>query len=469
MTERVGKYEVAAVLGEGGMGVVYRARDPVLARDVALKVLDAGLARDPTLVRRFEEEARAIARVQHPNVMRIFVVGEDRGRRYYAMEFIRGRTLAALIDERGPMPLAAAASVFRQILQAIRQIHQAGIVHRDVKTANVMLEEGTGRAVLMDFGLAKGDYRDSFTMVGAILGTPEYMAPEQAMGGAVDSRSDIYSLGAVLFEMLTGRPPFQAPDTIAVLKKQVEEAPPPARSLRPDTPPAVDAALARMLAKDPAERPSSVDAVEAEMAAAWPDGGFQRPSPDASPTQTLRPRPSPDDVTKVAPAQPAAKPASSPPATAPAPSRPAWPAPPPPVRPKRDPVALGLLVFGAVAGLLGLALLAAWWLGGRRVAPPSAASPSPQLQAPEPPADGEEVDVEMSDRTRRTLRWIETENRIEAGRPVLYGIFLAGNDRIALRLEEPSEVTAITFKRGGAAPRPAETRAGPPSKGGDKP
>ncbi|HRU04467.1 MAG TPA: serine/threonine-protein kinase [Candidatus Brocadiia bacterium] len=467
MIERVGKYEVAAVLGEGGMGVVYRARDPVLARDVALKVLDAGLARDPILVRRFEEEARAIARVQHPNVMRIFAVGEDQGRRYYAMELIRGVTLASRLDERGPMPLAEAAAVFRQILRAVRQIHQAGIVHRDVKTANVMIEEGTGRAVLMDFGLAKGDYRDSFTTVGAILGTPEYMAPEQAMGGAVDARSDIYSLGAVLFEMLTGGPPFQAPDTIAVLKKQVEEAPPRVRSRRPDAPQGLEAVLSRMLAKDPAQRPASVEALEEELATAWPGAGISRPGLSAAPARA--PRPSPDDVTKVAPAPPPVV-TPGPKVLAAASGRATWTALPPPPRHGRDPVALGLLIFGAVAGLLGLALLAAWWLDSRRGADPSSAvSPSPQLQTPEPPAGGVDVDIEMSDGTRRTARWLHTERRVEAGRPVLYGIFLSGHDRIALRLEEPSEVTAITPKRGGTAPRTAEPRAEPPSKGGDNP
>jgi len=212
-TERFGPYTVHEELGEGGMAIVYRARDKELRRDVALKVLFPHLARRSEIVRRFHREARAAAGLEHPNILRIYDVGGGEGDDppYIVMELIRGRSLLAEIEQRGPMLAEVAACVGALLADALAAAHKASIVHRDMKPANVMIAPG-GRILLTDFGVARLETEDSLvTKTGAVLGTPAYMAPEQAQGEIekLDERADVFSLGAILCEILTGRPPLR--------------------------------------------------------------------------------------------------------------------------------------------------------------------------------------------------------------------------------------------------------------------
>lgn len=262
---RLGIYRLESKIGKGGMGSVYLAYDPTLKRRVAIKVLPARLAADRDYVARFEREATTLAQIRHPNLMHIYAVGQDRGLHYIAMEYIQGRTLAELIKERGPLPVADAARILSQILAALGKVHAAGIVHRDLKPANILIDEDD-RAVLMDFGLAKPRYDRSVTTESIILGTPEYMAPELAEGADADFRSEIYACGILLFEMLIGNVPFRASSAIATLRQHIEKSVPSVCRLRPDLPLPLDAMLAKALAKKPEERYLDVQAFAADLA-----------------------------------------------------------------------------------------------------------------------------------------------------------------------------------------------------------
>jgi hypothetical protein len=253
-----GRYRVQRLLGRGGMGAVYLADDEVLRELVALKVIASAWAVDDVaMIARFKGEATAARKVSSPNVIRIHDLGEARpGLLYLSMEYFPGRTLAEVITQRGLVPLADARDYLRQICTGLGAAHDAGVIHRDLKPQNVLVGE-RGAVKLIDFGLAKAASGHGLTSTGALLGTPNYMAPEQLRGKAVDVRTDLYALGALAFHLLTGRPPFAGDNPIAVGFAHLTEPPPTVRSLRPD----VDAALEQMvlaaLAKDPAQRPAS--------------------------------------------------------------------------------------------------------------------------------------------------------------------------------------------------------------------
>jgi serine/threonine-protein kinase len=247
-------YRVLAKIGEGGMGAVFRALDEGLDREVAIKVLPPSLAREESFRTRFLREARALARVKHPNLVQIYNVAVDKGLHFFAMEYVRGKTLATRIARGPALTRQEFLAVAGQVLAAIGAVHAAGVTHRDVKTANIMVEDG-GRAVLMDLGLAKDQVSAGVTTEGMILGTPEYMPPEQAHGEPATARSDIYSFGVVLFEMAAGRVPFTGKSAIAVLRKQCDEEPPDLAELRPDLGPEICDAVRAAMTKDPAERP----------------------------------------------------------------------------------------------------------------------------------------------------------------------------------------------------------------------
>jgi len=249
-------YRVLAKIGEGGMGAVFRSLDEGLDREVAIKVLPPSLAREESFRTRFLREARALARVKHPNLVQIYTVAADKGLHFFAMEYVRGRTLGTRIARGPALTREEFLSVAGQVLAAIGAVHAAGVTHRDVKTANIMVEDG-GRAVLMDLGLAKDQVSAGVTTEGMILGTPEYMPPEQAHGEPANARSDIYSFGVVLFEMAAGHVPFTGKSAIAVLRKQCDEAPPDLGELRPDLGPEISEAVRAAMEKDPAERPGS--------------------------------------------------------------------------------------------------------------------------------------------------------------------------------------------------------------------
>ena len=255
-----GRYELLEVIGRGGMGVVYRAHDRVLERTVAVKVLQAELAETRTLVERFEREARAAAKLSDPNVVPVFDTGRDPSDRYIVMEHVTGVSLAELLRERGALPVSRAIEIAAQIASALAAAHAAGIVHRDVKPGNVMIDRA-GAAKVLDFGIARARADDALTRATVVLGSAPYMSPEVALGATADERSDIYSLGCVLYEMLTGRPPFIGDLPAAVMNQQVSATPVPPRELVPTLPPALDALVVEMLAKRPEDRPQQAAAL----------------------------------------------------------------------------------------------------------------------------------------------------------------------------------------------------------------
>jgi len=257
-----GRYEIERPLGHGAMAVVDLARDVELDRPVALKRLAENLSRDEELRARFLREGRLAARLAHPNVVRIFDVGEDGGRPFIAMEYVDGETLAELVARTGPLAADEAAGLGVQVCRALAAAHDAGLVHRDVKPQNLLL--GSNRLLkLGDFGIAFGLGGTRLTMAGTVLGTAAYLAPEQARGEEVTAAADLYGVGAVLYELLTGRPP-RAPASIADLTDATEIAPP------PNAPPALAGIVMRCLAADPGARPRSAAGLAHELAATLP-------------------------------------------------------------------------------------------------------------------------------------------------------------------------------------------------------
>ena len=259
-----GRYQVQALLGVGGMGTVYRALQHPLERQVALKLIHRELAKNETIVARFEREMRMTASIEHPHTVRVYDFGRIDGQPFLAMEYLAGRSLRAVLDTGGALPIERLAAIGLQIAKALRAAHQAGIVHRDLKPDNVLLVDGYGErdfVKVLDFGIARPlEQEPGFqTVAGAIVGTPAYMSPEQVTGAAIDARSDLYALGVMLFEMATGAPPF-AGSTTALLVAQAQQAPPSLDGF--DAIPAgVRMLIAQLLQKDPAARPASAEAV----------------------------------------------------------------------------------------------------------------------------------------------------------------------------------------------------------------
>src|SRR5512143_3903071 len=260
----LGPYRIVAPLGAGGMGEVYRARDTRLARDVAVKVIPAALAGDRDRVLRFEQEARAAGALSHPNVIVIHDIGEHEGSPFVVMELLEGETLRERLAH-GPLPPRKAADVACQAAQGLAAAHEMGIVHRDLKPENLFLTKD-GRVKVLDFGLAKlarpevlapiGEKPTSVahTETGAILGTVGYMSPEQVRGEATDHRSDLFALGSILYELLTGRRPFHGPTYVDTLHAILNEEPAPLSAQRPEAPLQLARILRRCLAKDPERR-----------------------------------------------------------------------------------------------------------------------------------------------------------------------------------------------------------------------
>ncbi|HKJ36594.1 MAG TPA: PASTA domain-containing protein [Solirubrobacterales bacterium] len=259
-----GRYTLTRRLGSGGMADVWCANDSQLGREVALKVLHENFARDTEFVERFRREASSAAGLQHPNVVGVFDRGELEDTYYIAMEYIDGSSLKELI-ERG-LTIPEAVEVTRQVLSAAEFAHERNIVHRDLKPLNVLIDR-SGRIRVTDFGIASAGGSE-ITQTGSVMGTAQYLSPEQAQGMEVTASSDVYSIGVMLFEMLTGRVPFDGDSPVAIAMKQVSESPPPPSSINPQVPPALDSVVLRALAKDPANRYQSAAEMHAALDAA---------------------------------------------------------------------------------------------------------------------------------------------------------------------------------------------------------
>ena len=247
-----GRYRITRKLGSGGMANVYLAEDQELGRRVAIKVLDDRHSSDDQFVERFRREAKNAAGLSHPNIVSIYDRGEAEGSYYIAMEYVEGRTLKELLVARGPSPIGIGIDYTRQILSALRFAHRNGIVHRDIKPHNVIVD-GEGRVKVMDFGIARAG-ASQMTEAGSIIGTAQYLSPEQARGAPVDQSSDLYSTGVVLYELLTGGVPFTGETPVEIAMKHLSQPPEPPSTHRPEVPRDLDYVVLRALAKDPAER-----------------------------------------------------------------------------------------------------------------------------------------------------------------------------------------------------------------------
>jgi serine/threonine-protein kinase len=320
----IGGYRIEQKLGEGGMGAVYRARHRSLPKDVALKVLWPSYLRIPQFRERFEQEADVLCRLEHPNVVSVMDKGEDDDMLWIAMQFVDGVDLHTALAEHGPFPPEQAVAVVAAVGRALDHAHERGLLHRDVKPANIMLKRGTGEAMLTDFGIAKDAALASpLTQTGVVLGTFAYSAPEQLGGMPMDGRADVYSLGAVLFELLTGRKAFPQEGQYQLIAAVSFEPAPDLRTIRPDLPPALADVVGRALAKDPAQRyPTGAALADAARTALQPRPvapatvlGAGQPSPDDVATQE-HPRPAP-----TLPAPPPVQPPVQLPLPAPAPRR----------------------------------------------------------------------------------------------------------------------------------------------------
>jgi len=262
-----GRYELQELVGSGGMSSVYRALDQLLERNVALKILHPHYGDDAEYVERFRREARAVAQLSHPNIVTVIDRGEADGQQYIVFEYIDGESLKQLVDRTGPLPARRAIELVLQVADALAFAHQAGLVHRDVKPQNVLVTDD-GEAKVTDFGIARSlDVEHGVTQTGTVLGTSNYLSPEQARGHAVTPATDVYSLGVVLFELLTGDVPFPGDNFVAVAMKHINEPPPPLLERRPDVPVRLVHAVERALAKEPAARFQTMEAFAAELRA----------------------------------------------------------------------------------------------------------------------------------------------------------------------------------------------------------
>ncbi len=262
-----GRYELEELVGTGGMSSVYRAHDRLLERHVAIKVLHDQFTADGDHVERFRREARAVAQLSHPNIVTVIDRGEQDDRQFIVFEYIDGENLKSLLEREGPLPEREAIGLALQIARALGFAHGQGLVHRDVKPQNVLLNDA-GQAKVTDFGIARSlDVQGGLTQTGTVMGTSDYIAPEQARGSRVDAQSDVYSLGAVLYELLTGEVPFLGDNFVAVAMQHINQPPPSVRERRPELSPGVDAVIRRAMAKEPRDRFRSMDELCAGLSA----------------------------------------------------------------------------------------------------------------------------------------------------------------------------------------------------------
>jgi serine/threonine-protein kinase len=263
---KLGRYEIVAELGQGAMGVVYRALDPVLNRVVAIKTINMALKQDEIAEyeARFYQEAQAAGGLNHPNIVTVYDIGKSGTVAYMAMEFLEGDELAALLARGTALPVMRAVNIAMQVADGLAYAHEHDVIHRDIKPANIMITNA-GLAKITDFGIARMRAAKVMTQTGVVLGSPKYMSPEQVLGKRAEARSDIFSLGAVLYEMLTGKAPFVAADVNAMMFQTLNLIPPPPSTFKPVVPAMLDLIIAKMLAKGPDDRYSSARELVADL------------------------------------------------------------------------------------------------------------------------------------------------------------------------------------------------------------
>lgn len=287
MTSSIGKYRIDSTIGQGAMGVVYKAFDPQIERTVAIKTIRKELlAPDPdgaeSLLSRFKREAKAAGQLNHPNIVTIYEYGEAAGTVFLAMEHVVGQTLKGLLQEEAPLTSATVADITLQLLDALAYSHRRGVIHRDIKPDNIFVKDD-GQIKILDFGLARLDASD-LTQFGTVMGTPTYMSPEQFSSGDVDARTDLYAAGIILYQLVTGVKPFQGDSIPAIMYQVVNSAPPDPTALNSNLPTATAAILAKATAKDPAERYQSAEEFAAAIRTADPEHGFAPPRPATTAT-----------------------------------------------------------------------------------------------------------------------------------------------------------------------------------------
>jgi serine/threonine-protein kinase len=454
-----GKYELRRMLGRGGMGAVFLAHDLTLEREVAIKVLPPDISQDPQVVRRFQQEAKTAAKLDHPNIIPIYRVESEAGLNYFVMKYIAGTSLEDVLERKEALRADYIQRVLWEAACALGHAHQRGVVHRDVKPANIMFDHD-GRVMLTDFGISKAlQAASGFTGTGMIIGTPHYMAPEQAKGAPVDGRADQYSLAVVGHRMISQQLPFTGDSVHTILYKHIYEDPPAAQ--RSDVPAFVTAAIRRGLAKEPEHRFASME----EFATAiWPEQPVAAPGAGSTPS---RPRPrmiSTDTPTQMTNAPTTPLPAVSRPVTRPAPTR----------RRSRAGIMVSVLAVAAVGAY------AIWASRGAEADPPASISA---------PAGGSaqvanviqvaprDVTLQPGERTGLSATVFDQEGRLMAGASVRWS---SSDDQVA-RVDADGRVTAVATGaavvtvrsggreaaarievRGAAVVRPARPAAPPP-------
>jgi eukaryotic-like serine/threonine-protein kinase len=358
------RYRIDDFLGQGGMAQVFQGTDLTLDRTVAIKVLSEQLAREPRSVQRFRREAQAAAGLSHPGIVAVYDTGSDGDIHYIVMENIAGQTLADVEHENGPLRPEQAVKIGEAVASALAHAHSKGIVHRDVKPGNIMITP-SGAVKVMDFGIARALSAEPLTRTTSIMGTATYLSPEQARGEPVDARSDLYSLGVVLYEMVTGRPPFAADTPVAVAYQHVQEDPQPPSQLNPDLVPGLEAVVLKAMAKDRADRHQTADELADDLRR-FRIGGAPT-SPAAAAGQATEPM-APEPVERTA-----VLPPTGPPGRSPGPWRAPW----------LVPVGI-LLALALVAGLI-LSSRSSNPPGALRSTPPSRPSTSPSGTTSNPP------------------------------------------------------------------------------------
>jgi eukaryotic-like serine/threonine-protein kinase len=381
-----GKYRLERLLGKGGMGTVFLAHDLTLEREVAIKVLPPDVSQDEQVVRRFQQEAKTAAKLDHPNIIPIYRVESEGGLNYFVMKYISGTSLEDLLEKKEPLPVSEVQRILWEAACALGHAHQRGVVHRDVKPANIMFDHD-GRVMLTDFGISKAlQAATGFTATGMIIGTPHYMAPEQGKGAPVDGRADQYSLGIVGYRMITAELPFSGDSVHTIIYKHIYEEPPLASVKRPDLPGTLTVAISRALSKDPDQR---FPTMEEFATAVWPE------QPVATPVKgRSAPRPRPRSAAADAPTEITGAPTTPLPA-----AKQRKPAPPPPRRRSRAPAVIALVVIAAgVGGYL------VFGRSGNREQGAGGVGPAPRSLLPAPVVDTVRIEdtVRVPVATRRS-------------------------------------------------------------------